>query len=153
MTYETMLRHYRTRTAAHTYIVGFSRDGKVYYVTIDWKELKTLLKVDHESSKRGGSLKARVYVPADYQKKAIASGKAVELCDVVELTAGKYNKGENFERVITETLTGTVWMKDSVPFYVQGDIRVNDEEIQVKFNEAELTNEKCIKNMLEKLRK
>ena len=144
MTYKEMIRYYNRKSAAHTYIVGFARNGKVYYVTISWEELTAFLKADHESSSRGGALKARVRVPAGYQVEAITSGKAVELCDVAELAVGKYNRGENFERVITETLTETVWVKDSIPFYKQGDIQLNGEEIQVKFNDAELTNEKTI---------
>ena len=57
---------------------------------------------------------------------------------------GKYNKGENFERVITELLIGETWVKDSVPFNVAGDIRWNGEEVQIKFDGAELTNEKTL---------
>ena len=56
----------------------------------------------------------------------------------------KYNKGECFERVITETLTGETWVKDSVPFNVAGDITLNGEQVQIKFDGAELTNERTL---------
>ena len=52
---------------------------------------------------------------------------------------------------MTERLTDTVWTADSIPFYVQGDINVNGEEIQIKFDTAELTNERCLKNLIESL--
>ena len=75
----------------------------------------------------------------------IHSGKAVRLCSVEELKAdAKHNAGENFERIITETLTDELWVKDSVPFWVKGDINVNGEEIQIKLDGAELTNEKTL---------
>ena len=97
-------------------------------------------------------MKARVRVPAGEKDRMIASGSARELCSVDELTVSKYNRGENFERVITETLTETVWVKDSIPFYRQGDIQLNGEEIQIKFDAAELTNEKTLKRAMETLR-
>ena len=59
----------------------------------------------------------------------------------------KYNKGENFERIITELLTGETWVKDSVPFNVAGDIVVNGENIQIKFDGAEITNERLLKKL------
>lgn len=139
-----MAERYNRIAGAHKYIVGFIRHGVVYYVQLDFAELCQLLKDDRASSKRGGTLKLRVRVTADQAIAFIHSGKAVELCKVEELDDGKYNKGENFERIITETLTSELWVKDSVPFYVKGDINVNGEEIQIKLDGAELTNEKTL---------
>lgn len=139
-----MAERYNRIAGAHKYIVGFIRHGVVYYVQLDFAELCQLLKDDRASSKRGGTLKLRVRVTAEQAITFIHSGKAVELCKVEELDDGKYNKGENFERIITETLTSELWVKDSVPFYVKGDINVNGEEIQIKLDGAELTNEKTL---------
>ena len=140
-----MANRYNRIAGAHKYIVGFVRHGSVYYVELTFTELCELLKDDRASSKRGGTLKLRVRVSAEQAINFIHSGKAVELCKVEELEANtKYNKGENFERIITETLTSELWVKDSVPFYVKGDINVNGEEIQIKLDGAELTNEKTL---------
>lgn len=139
-----MAERYNRIAGAHKYIVGFIRHGVVYYVQLDFSELCQLLKDDRASSKRGGTLKLRVRVTAEQAIIFIHSGRAVELCKVEELDDGKYNKGENFERIITETLTDELWVKDSVPFYVKGDINVNGEEIQIKLDGAELTNEKTL---------
>lgn len=139
-----MAERYNRIAGAHKYIVGFVRHGIVYYVQLDFAELCQLLKDDRASSKRGGTLKLRVRVTAEQAITFIHSGKAVELCKVEELDDGKYNKGENFERIITETLTSELWVKDSVPFYVKGDINLNGEEIQIKLDGAELTNEKTL---------
>lgn len=139
-----MAERYNRIAGAHKYIVGFVRHGIVYYVQLDFAELCQLLRDDRASSKRGGTLKLRVRVTAEQAITFIHSGKAVELCKVEELDDGKYNKGENFERIITETLTSELWVKDSVPFYVKGDINLNGEEIQIKLDGAELTNEKTL---------
>lgn len=135
---------YNRIAGAHKYIVGFVKAGRVYYVVLTWAELTRLLRDDRESSKHGSAFKLRVRVDKMQAAAWLANGRAIELCDVSELTAGKYNKGENFERVITELLTEEVWVKDNVPFYVKGDINVNGEEIQIKLDGAELTNERTL---------
>ena len=140
-----MANRYNRIAGAHKYIVGFVRHGVVYYVQLSFAELCQLLKDDRASSKRGGTLKLRVRVTAEQAIIFIHSGKAVRLCSVEELKAdAKHNAGENFERIITETLTDELWVKDSVPFWVKGDINVNGEEIQIKLDGAELTNEKTL---------
>lgn len=139
-----MAERYNRIAGAHAYIVGFMRNSKVYYVKLDFAELCACLRDDRASSKRGGYAKLRVQVKAEQAAAWIAAGRATELCDIAELSGNKYNKGENFERIITELLTDTVWTKDSIPFYVQGDINVNGEEIQIKLDGAELTNEKTL---------
>ena len=136
---------YNRIAGAHKYIVGFIRHGVVYYVQLDFAELCQLLKDDRASSKRGGTFKLRVRVTAEQAIHFIYSGRAVELCKEEELKADPHhNGGENFERIVTELLTGEVWVKDSVPFWVKGDINVNGEEIQIKLDGAELTNEKTL---------
>lgn len=141
----TMAERYDRIAGAHKYLVGFSRKDKVYYVLLTFSELCELLKADRESSKRGGAMKLRVRVSSEQAVTFILTGRAVELCELSELSANpKYNKGENFERIVTEKLTGETWVKDNIPFYVQGDIRLNGEEVQVKLTGAELTNERTL---------
>ena len=151
MTAQVMKRYYKENSASHTYIVGFVRDGRVYYVTCDWKQLKKWLKESVSASSKGGVKSLRVYVPAEDQRKAIADGTAKILCDAEKLT-GK-NQGDAFEKVVVETLTNTVWTKDRSAFYEKGDMELNGEQIQIKLNTATLTDEKIIKNMIKKLGK
>lgn len=153
MTMQTMLRYYNKKSAAHKYIVGFPHDGNVYYVTLNWNELVKLLKEDHASSARGGAMKARVYVSSEAKKAFLASGRAAKVCELATLENSELNRGHAFEKIITELLTDTVWVKDNVPFYVQGDINVNGEEIQIKYTAAELTNEKTIERTMKLLGK
>ena len=147
MTRNEMIARYNALAAATAYIVGFVLDGLLYY-TMSAHIADEFLKLDRMSSKRGGWAKIRVKLTASDRKGLVMGGKAVLIgsADLLN-TADKYNKGERFERIITETLTGETWVKDSVPFNVAGDITLNGEEVQIKFDGAELTNEKTLMRM------
>lgn len=148
MTLFEMIALYNALTAADGYIVGFILDHKLYFVQYDGHLPMEILKFDRASSKRGGMAKVRVRLGADIRKALVASGKAVLLgSENLLMTADKWNKGERFERIITETLTTEKWVKDSVPFNVAGDIELNGRQIQIKFDDAELTNEKTLKRI------
>lgn len=148
MTLTEMIALYNTLTAADGYIVGFILNHMLYYVSFDGHLPTEILKFDRASSKRGGMAKVRVRLRSDFRKTMVANGKAVLIgAEDLLLTADKYNKGERFERIITETLTTETWVKDSVPFNVAGDIELNGKQIQVKFDDAELTNEKTLKRI------
>lgn len=148
MTLTEMINLYNALTAADGYIVGFILNHLLYYVRFDGHLPTEFLKFDRASSKRGGMAKVRVRVASDIRKAMVANGQAVLLGSEELLnTADKWNKGERFERVITETLTAEKWVKDSIPFTVAGDIELNGKQIQVKFTDAELTNEKTLKRL------
>jgi hypothetical protein len=59
----------------------------------------------------------------------------------------KYNKGEMFEKAVTEYY-GQEWQKDNVPFHKAGDINVGGVEIQIKFEKAALATSKTIEKLL-----
>lgn len=148
MTLNEMVNLYNTLTAADGYIVGFILNHLLYYVRFDGHLPTEILKFDRASSKRGGMAKVRVRLGANFRKAMVANGQAVLLgAENLLLTTDKYNKGERFERIITETLTATEWVKDSIPFNVAGDIELEGKQIQVKFDDAELTNEKTLKRI------
>ena len=147
MTREEMIRKYNALAVASAYIIGFVFEGMLYYIMsehISWDYLK----YDHMASKRGGWAKIRVKLTSADRKGLVACGLAT-LVGSAELlnTDDKYNKGERFERIITESLTSERWVKDSVPFNVAGDITLNGQEVQIKFDGAELTNEKTLMRM------
>lgn len=144
MTRNEMIARYNALAAATAYIIGFVLDGLLYY-TMSAHIVDEFLKLDRMSSKRGGWAKIRVKLTASDRKGLVMGGKAVLIgsADLLN-TADKYNKGERFERIITETLTGETWVKDSVPFNVAGDITLNGEQVQIKFDGAELTNERML---------
>lgn len=147
MTREQMINLYATMAAAHKYLVGYVLGGYLYYVMFDGMIPDELLKLDRASSKRGGYAKIRVRLDSKaklmLKNRAICLGKA-EMMDYND----SYNKGEHFERLITEQLTGNAWSKDSRPFWEAGDIELNGEQVQVKLDNAELTNERTLTKRL-----
>lgn len=147
MTRKEMIDRYNALAVATAYIIGFVMNGSLYY-TMSAHIADEFLKLDRMSSKRGGWAKIRVKLSSADRKALVETGKAILLGSVDLLnTADKYNKGERFERVITETLTGETWVKDSVPFNVAGDITLDGQEVQIKFDGAELTNERTLMRM------
>lgn len=144
MTREEMISLYNELTAAEGYILGFTQDHNLYYVKVNHLP-DEILRYGRASSKRGGFAKIRVRISASIRKAYIESGDAVLIGSETMLTDDDaHNKGENFERIITETLTPEKWVKDSIPFNVAGDITLNGKQIQIKFADAELTNEKAL---------
>ena len=147
MTRNEMIARYNALAVATAYIVGFILDGMLYY-TMSAHIADDFLKLDRMSSKRGGWAKIRVKLTSADRKALVACGKAIMIgsADLLN-TDDKYNKGDRFEKIITETLTGEMWVKDSVPFNVAGDITLNGEQVQIKFDGAELTNERTLMRM------
>ena len=144
MTFEEMVAMYHKHSAAQSYILGFTRDSVVYMVELAFSELARYFKADHMSSKRGGYNKIRIRLGKLDKIELVSSGKAIALAAENELKADSHhNVGENYERLVTEHY-GKTWEKDSVPFWVAGDITVDGKEIQIKFDGAELTNEKTL---------
>lgn len=143
MTMQEMGNRYHRNSGAHMYALGFTFNGKLFVEKLTFEELSRFFKLDHASSKRGGFAKIRIRMTAKDRAELSATAELLGSEDL--LTADKaHNKGENFERILTERWTGETWVKDSVPFWVCGDIRVDGVEIQVKLDGAELTNEKVL---------
>ena len=146
MTMTEMMNAYNARSASHTYALGFVSGGKLYAQKLTFEELSAFFKLDRASSKRGGFAKIRIKLSSKARAELTATAELIGSEDL--LTADPaHNKGENFERELTERWTSETWVKDSVPFWVAGDIRVNGVEIQVKLDGAELTNEKTLARM------
>ena len=143
MTMTEMMTDYRAKSAAHVYALGFLYEHRLYAVKLSFDELSAFFKLDRASSKRGGFAKIRIKLTAKDRAELSATAELIGAEDL--LTADKaHNKGENFERELTERWTSETWVKDSVPFWVAGDIRVDGIEIQVKLDGAELTNERTL---------
>jgi hypothetical protein len=138
-TKKTMIKHYRNHSAADSYILGFVNDKMLYMVEVA-EIMPRFLSVEQASRNQGENLRLRIKKNLEKQlmrKNPVCLGSA-EL-----LKAEKYNKGEIFEKLVTEYF-GQNWVKDTVPFWVQGDIEVNGKQIQIKLDSATLMNTKQI---------
>jgi hypothetical protein len=145
----TLIRFYNKHAFTHNYILGFRMNKKIYFVTVDAKELDFVTKLDKASRGAGYSLR---FKPDKAQKALLLSYGAQALCSAEyfeEVVAdSKYNRGEVFEKMVTEQMFGQVWEKDNVPYTDGGDIEeVDGTAYQVKFEKATFTNEKSMSIM------
>jgi len=138
-TKRTMIKHYRNYSAADSYILGFTFNKNLYMVEVA-EIMPRFLSVEQASRNQGENLRLRIKrnLKAQLMKK-----NPVRLGSAELLNAEKYNKGEIFEKLVTEYF-GQVWEKDNIPFWVQGDIEVEGRQIQIKLDSATLMNTKQI---------
>ena len=143
---DEMVNFYGKTSFTHDYIFGFIDGDKLMGVFLSWEEIRRVFRYDKAATSKGGVLKIRVR--ANTMDKRVFLRKAFVVGCVRELTAdSKHNKGENFERIITEKLCGKKWEKDSIPYTDAGDVIYNGKPYQVKFDGAELTNAKTYENI------
>lgn len=138
MTKTEMLATYERISATHEYIFGFTFNHDVYMTRLSGIPSELM---SYEQASRGQGYGLRLRIRKANKLEMLAN--AVRLGAESELTAGKYNKGERFEQMVTEYF-GQVWVKDNIPFTVAGDINVNGVEIQIKLDGATFTNEKTL---------
>jgi hypothetical protein len=73
--------------------------------------------------------------------------KGAQVIGDEDMLVGEYNKGVEFERIISE-MNGVEYRgKDSVPFYEAGDLNADGKEIQIKFNGAQIVVERTLKRL------
>lgn len=134
---------YKNNSASHSYWFGFILAGLVYVVCgMTFDELSAYFRNDRASTAKGGFRKVRIRATAPELKALLP--KALLLGSESILHDDHWNKGEMLEKVITERFAGCEWVKDSVPFFLAGDAVINGENVQIKLNGAELTNEKIL---------
>ena len=137
----TLIQFYNKHAFTHNYILGFRMNGNIYFVIVDAKELDFVTKLDKASRGAGYSLR---FKPNKAQKNYLMSLGAEVLCSEEffdELkTMSKYNFGELFEKLVTE-MNGQTWVKDNVPFTVDGDLTVDGVAYQLKFEKATFITE------------
>ncbi len=141
-----LIDRYNTLAYTHNYIFGFYFGGNVYMAYANASMLPAILCLDKASRGQGMALR---FCPNKDIKTALMPDAAL-LCSKQYfedmLANSKYNKGELFERLVTEHF-GQVWHKDNVPFTEDGDVTANGVPYQVKFEKATFTNEKILAKM------
>lgn len=137
-----MFNYYEKFNKAEKYIIGFSHKGSVYMLAVDHLN-PDMITLESASKNQGVSLRFR---PKSAHKAEMLL-KAVCIGTMEMLIDEKYNKGEMFEKAVTERY-GQVWHKDTVPFHKAGDINIDGVEIQIKFEKAALATSKTIEKLL-----
>lgn len=129
------------------YILGFKYAGNIYITYRESLETSDFVKLDNAGRGQGYSIR---FKPSKAEKIHLLKNASV-LCSAdyfLELVAtSKYNKGEIFEKLVTETEAHTEWKKDNVPFTEAGDVEINGTPYQIKFEKATFCNEKSIMNL------
>lgn len=134
---------YNKNSASHIYYFGFVLAGLLYLVTgMTFDELSAYFKNDRASTAKGGFRKVRIKATTAELKALLP--KAMMMGSAELLNDPHWNKGEMFEKVVTERFTAEEWVKDSVPFFLAGDVVIGGQNVQIKLNGAELTNEKIL---------
>lgn len=145
--FRKMVEFYNNNAFTHNYIFGFRFDGNIWLVKVTSEILETVLKLDKASRGAGYALR---FKPNKSIKSYMLSRGAEVLCSEQlfdDLCNGsKYNKGEIFEKLVTE-INGQTWEKDNVPFTDDGDLTVNGIAYQIKFEKASFINEKQMLKM------
>jgi len=139
MTKRTMINNYRKYSAADSYIVGFISDKMLYFINLA-EIAPRFLNVEQASRNQGENLRLRL---KKAHKAQLMKKDPICLGSADMLVSDKYNKGEIFEKLVTEYY-GQKWEKDTVPFWVQGDINLKGSEVQIKLDSATLMNTKQI---------
>ena len=144
MTKETMIKNYRKFSAAQGYILGFEYKHNIYSIMVD-EIPPRYMTVERESSKKGGAQKLQLRLKKAYREQLIRKGATYMGGE--EILIGKYNKGVEFERLISEINGQEFRGKENVGFWVEGDIEINGRQIQVKFNGAQIVVEKTLERL------
>lgn len=137
-----LLPMYEATTAADFVDYGFTIGNKVYRIIM--KALPAwLVTMDKESTSHGGAEKIRIN-PTEINKRKLLAMGAKYIGEYIDIIGTGKNEGVNYEKYVTEKARQE-WKKDSVPYYMDGDLTVNNIKYQIKFNRASLANAETIK--------
>lgn len=137
-----MVTNYEKFSHAEKYIIGYVCQKMVYMVMVD-KISPDFLTVERASRNAGMSLRLRI--KAEYRRALLGDSVCLGSADM--LTDSKYNRGEMFEKAVTEYY-GQKWKKDDIPFWVAGDINLEGVEVQIKLDSATLMSTSLMNKLL-----
>ena len=146
MTKETMIKNYRKFSAADSYILGFEYKHNIYYIMVN-EIAPRYMQVERESSKKGGAQKLQLRLHKAHKEELLRKGAT--LIGSEEILIGKYNKGVEFERIISEMNGQEFRGKENVGFWVEGDLEIGGKQVQIKLNGAQIV----VETTLERLKK
>lgn len=144
MNKETMIKNYRKFSAADSYIIGFEYKHNIYAIEIG-EIPPRYMAVERESSKKGGARKLQLRLKKAYREQLIRKGAT--LIGNEEILIGEYNKGVEFERIISEMNGQEFRGKENVGFWVEGDLEIDGRQVQIKFNGAQIVVETTLERL------
>lgn len=141
-----MITLYHMLSASTLYFFGFMLNGQVYAYTAHVLP-RSVLRIEKGSEKNGGYTQVKFRPTVAWKTFMVESGRAVWVASEADFMALEpTNKGHKFEKWVTETYTDEIWVRDTVRFDKAGDVIINGENVQVKFEKAEVINEGSLRN-------
>lgn len=141
--YYSLINRYNAIAFTHNYIFGFTYKHNVYMAFANSDIMSAVLCLDKASRGAGYALR---FKPTTAQKLMLISNAEV-LCSEeffnAEVANSIYNAGEIFEKMVTEFF-GQKWEKDNIPFTEAGDIEIEGNPFQIKFQKATFITEKSM---------
>ena len=144
MNKETMIKNYRKFSAADKYILGFEYKHNIYAIMVN-EIPPRFMTVERESSKKGGARKLQLRIHKAHKEQLIRKGAT--LLGHESILNGQYNKGVEFERLISELNGQEFRGKENVGFWVEGDLEINGEQVQIKLNGAQIVVETTLERL------
>lgn len=146
MKIRNMMRRYYSVAVAKVYYIGFIVDGELYMFIIRGEIPEFLLR-ETQSSEESKCAQVRIQVKlTNARAQYIHDKRVVHLGPASVMNyKDKYNRGHHFEHYIVERFTNQTWKVNNTPWYEAGDVIINGEHVQVKFQDAEVTNEDKLK--------
>ena len=143
-----MIEFYKATAYTHFYIFGYAYKKNVYMTIATSEVLNEIITLDKAGHNEGVAIK---FKPNNAQKLMLMSMNSEVICTEEYLETltknSKYNRGEIFEKIITEKF-GQTWVKDNIPYTEDGDITINGIAYQIKYQRATFLTEKgMIKKM------
>lgn len=144
MTKDTMIKNYRKFSAADSYILGFEYKHNIYAIEVD-EIPPRFMTVERESSKKGGAQKLQLRIKKAHKEQLLRKGAT--LIGNENILIGQYNKGVEFERIISEMNGQEFRGKENVGFWVEGDLEIDGRQVQIKFNGAQIVVETTLERL------
>lgn len=151
MTKATMIKNYRRFSGAESYIIGFIYKHMLYMIKVA-EIMPRWMSVQHSSSKTGRVPKLQLTINNSHKEQMIRKG-AICLGSEDLVVCNDLNKGFAFERLVSEYYGIEYRGQDNVGFWVGGDLEVNGEQIQIKFQGAQIVAEKTLERLKKGLTK
>ena len=151
MTKQTMIKNYRKFSGADSYIIGFVYKHMLYMIKVE-EIMPRWMSVQHSSSRTGRVPKLQMSVRNKDKEQFIRKG-AICLGDENLIICDDLNKGFAFERLVSEHYGIEYRGQDNVGFWVGGDLEINGEQVQIKFQNAQIVSEKTLENLKKGLTK
>ena len=154
--FKSMIDGYNAIAYTHNYILGFEYKHTIYMSMQTADVLPYACTLDKSPEKNAG-MSIR-FKPTIAQKiMLMANAKPLcsdtyfnSLCEEKYINAKgklvKYNRGEVFEKLITEHF-GQIWVKDAIPFTDGPDVVGDGVPYQVKFEKATFVHEKGLASL------